>query len=66
MCAMRAEMTELECCPQCAGRLLEALDAAGLDSGAGCAAGTGLTDGCGCAEDCACAQPDRRSRIPIG
>ena len=66
MCAMPVEMTEFECCPQCAGRLLEALDAAGLDGGAGCAADTGSADGCERAEDCACAQPDRRNRMPIG
>lgn len=28
---MPPEMTELECCPQCAAGVAEALDAAGLD-----------------------------------
>ncbi|MBB1060822.1 hypothetical protein [Marilutibacter spongiae] len=28
---MHAELGELECCPQCAGRLAEVLDAAGME-----------------------------------
>ena len=62
MGAMRPEMTELEGCPQCAGRLAEALDASGLGRGCGCVDECG----CGCGEDCACAQPASRSRNPSG
>ncbi len=62
MATMRPEMTELEGCPQCAGRLAEALDASGLEGGCGCAD----RDGCGCGEACACAQPVSRSRNPSG
>lgn len=63
MGTMRPEITELECCPQCAGRVVEALDAAGR-----------ATDrdepdgycGCGCGDDCVCAQADSCSSIPSG
>ena len=56
MGAMRTEMTELECCPQCAGHLFEALDAAGVSGDSGVAAGDSM-DRCrcrGCMEGGAC------------
>lgn len=57
MGAMRTEMTEFECCPQCAGHLFEALDAAGVSGDSGCMAGDESMDRCqcrGCAEGGAC------------
>ena len=46
MGTMRPEMTELECCPQCAGRLVEALEAAGVRAGSDCIPGAGCADEC--------------------
>lgn len=67
MGAMRPDMAELECCPQCAGRMLEALDAAGVDC---CTPETGDCDccgeGCGCGQARGCAQPGSSDRNPSG
>lgn len=65
MGAIRSGLMELECCPQCAGRVLEALDAAGVSCDSGCLADCEGAD-CGCAEACACLQPNSCSSTPSG
>jgi hypothetical protein len=69
MGAMRMQMSELECCPRCAGHLVETLDAAGQGCGAGVGAdrdGPGGLRECGCGDACACAQADSWSSTPNG
>lgn len=67
MGTMRPGLTEFECCPQCAGRMSEALDAAGISCDSRDMGGCGCCDeGCQCQEECACVQPDSGSKTPSG